>query len=79
MEKQNLQELVKKARGDRTKRKYAEDSGVNVAIISRIESGDYRPGRKVLEKLTSVQANPQGGVTFNDLLEAASDNKQYQK
>ena len=79
MEKQNLQELVKKARGDRTKRKYAEDAGVNVAIISRIESGDYRPGKKVLEKLTSVQASPQGGVTYNDLLEAASDNKQYQK
>lgn len=79
MSNKNLQELVKIARGERTKRKYAEESGVNVAIISRIESGDYMPGKKVLEKLTSPNARPQGGITYADLVEAASDNKQFQK
>ena len=79
MSNKSLQELVKIARGDRTKRKYAEESGVNVAIISRIESGDYMPGRKVLEKLTSSNARPQGGITYADLVEVANDNKQFQK
>lgn len=79
MSEKKLPELVKIARGDRTKRKYAEDSGVNVAIISRIENGDYSPGKNVLERLTSSKAKPQGGITYKDLLEAANDNKQYKK
>lgn len=79
MSEKKLSELVKAARGDRTKRKYAEDSGVNVAIISRIENGDYSPGKNVLERLTSAKAKPQGGITYKDLLEAANDNKQYKK
>lgn len=79
MENNKLRDLIIRARGDRTKKKYAEESGVNVAIISRIESGDYMPGKNVLKRLTSINAKPQGGITFSDLLEAANDSKQYQK
>lgn len=79
MKNKNLIELVKKARGDRSLREFAKDAEVNVSILSRIESGEYNPGRKVLEKLTSPNAKPQGGVTYQDLAEAANDNDQYKK
>jgi Predicted transcription factor, homolog of eukaryotic MBF1 len=79
VENKNIIELVKKARGDRSLREYAKDAEVNVSILSRIESGEYKPGKKVLEKLTSPNAKPQGGVTYQDLVEAANDNDQYKK
>jgi len=79
VQNKNLRDLVKRARGDRTKKKFAEDSGVNVAIISRIESGDYFPGKNVLARLTSVSAKPQGDVSYDDLVEAAKYSKQYHK
>lgn len=79
MKNNNLIELVKKARGDRSLREYAKDAEVNVSILSRIESGEYKPGKKVLEKLTSPNAKPQGGVTYQDLAEAANDSEQYKK
>lgn len=79
MEKNNLIDLVKKARGNRTLREYAKDADVNVSIISRIENGEYKPGRKVMQKLTSYNAKPQGGVTYQELLVAANKDEQYKK
>lgn len=78
-EQNNLISLIKKARGNRTLREYAKDSDVNVSIISRIENGEYKPGRKVLQKLTSFEAKPQGGVTYQELLEVANNDEQYKK
>lgn len=79
MKNKDLIELVKKARGNRSLREYAKDADVNVSILSRIENGEYKPGRKVLEKLTLPKAKPQGGVTYQDLAEAVNDNEQYMK
>lgn len=79
MENKTVSELITIARGDRTKKQYAEDSGVNIAIISRIENANYTPGKKVLEKLTSAAAKPQGGVTYQDLIEATNKDKQFKK
>lgn len=67
------------ARGDRSLREYAKDTDINVSILSRIERGEYKPGKKVLKKLTSPDAKPQGGVTYQDLVEAANDNELYRK
>ncbi|WP_035796531.1 helix-turn-helix domain-containing protein [Butyrivibrio sp. MB2005] len=63
---------VAKARGDRSIRQYAKDSGVNVAIISRIENADYIPSSKTIAKLTSKEAAPQNGVTRETLEKLAS-------
>ena len=47
MAKSNLGELVETAKGtDRSLRQYATDSGVDVAIISRIINGLYIPKEK---------------------------------
>ncbi len=66
-------ELVKKAKGeDRSLRAYARDSGVDVAIISKMINGTYIPKKPGLyEALTSPQASPRGGVTCEQMLAAA--------
>lgn len=41
-----------------SQRQFAKEAGLNVSIISRVISGAYRPGRKVLEKiLTAMHIN----------------------
>lgn len=71
MGQNKLAKLVNIAKGnDRTIREYATAAGVNVSTISRTIKGEYKPGVKVLRKLTSKEAAPRGGITFNDLFEA---------
>lgn len=65
-----LSELIKKARGDRSIRQYAIDAGVNPTTVSRMEAMEYKPGLNVLRKLTSEDARPQNGVTFQQLMDA---------
>lgn len=65
-----LSELIKKARGDRSIRQYAIDAGVNPTTVSRMEAMEYKPGLNVLRKLTSEEARPQNGVTFQQLMDA---------
>lgn len=75
-----LIDLILKAKGDRSYRQYAQDAGVSYASISRILKGDYVPSAKTLKRLTSEEANPQGGVTYDDLMIAAgfqSDQQLY--
>ena len=67
---EKLAELVKKARGERSIRQYAMEANVNPTTISRIEAKEYKPGTKVLKKLTSKEAAPRGGVTLQDLMKA---------
>lgn len=75
-----LGELVKAAKGDdRTIREYAKDSGVDHAVISKIITGKYIPKKpKVLMALTSVQAAPRNGVTYEKLAKVAQYDAFYQ-
>ncbi len=67
-----LRELINKARGNRTLRQYAVDARVDHAVLYKIMNNDsYKPGISVLERLASDSANPQGGVSLTDLLNAA--------
>jgi len=66
-----LGKLVELAKGnDRTIREYAAMAGVNVSTVSRTINGEYRPGVKVLRKLTSEEAQPRSGITFGMLYDA---------
>ena len=79
MKKTSVGELVKRAKGeDRSLRKYAQDSGVDAAIISKIINGTYTPKRPgIFEALTSPQAAPRGGVSYRQLMEAAGKTEEY--
>ena len=71
-DKKELAKLVLKAKGDnRSIRQYAEDANISASIISRILSETYKPGIKVLQRLTSESAKPQGNVSLKDLTIAA--------
>ena len=74
-----LGELVKLAKGDdRTIKEYANDSNVDAAVISKIISGKYVPQKhKVFQALTSINAAPRGGVSFEQLVEAAGQIASY--
>ena len=79
MKKTSVGELVKRAKGeDRSLRKYAQDSGVDAAIISKIINGSYTPKRPgIFEALTSPQAAPRGDVSYRQLMEAAGKTEEY--
>ena len=80
MNRISVGELVKKAKGeDRSLREYARDSGVDVAILSKIINGRYIPKKQgIYEALTSRKASPRGGVTYQQLMEAAGTSEEYQ-
>ena len=70
--RQKIAELVKKAKGeDRTLSKYAEDAEISLPALNKIIGGKYTPSPTTMKKLTSEKAAPRGGVTYNDLMEAA--------
>ena len=79
MKKETLSEQVRAARGNRSVREYARESGVDASIISRIENGSYTPGVKIIKRLTSPEANPQGKITYEGLIEAADGDAKYKK
>lgn len=66
-----LAELVRKAKGHRSYKAYARDSGVSSTGIYRIIRGDYKPGVDTIRKLTADSAKPEGGVTFENMMAAA--------
>lgn len=80
MAKNRLSQLVSQAKGeDRTLREYARDSGVDSAIISKMISGTYIPKKPdTFLRLTSVDAAPRGGVTYEQLVSAADDSRAFQ-
>ncbi len=63
--------LVTFAQGNRSGNRYAELAGISPAHLTRIKNGDYIPSPEVIAKLTSVEADPQGGVTYEELMKAA--------
>ena len=80
MANKELGELVRRAKGeDRSLREYAKDSGVDVAVISKIINGSYTPKKPdVFIKLTSPSAAPRGDVTYEQLVKAADSSKSFQ-
>lgn len=79
-----LAELVKKAKGDRSIREYAKAADVDAGLLSKIINGKNLsptskvPSLNVLKKLTSPEAGPRGGVTYEKLVKVADSSKQYQ-
>ncbi|MCR5161804.1 MAG: hypothetical protein K6C06_08535 [Lachnospiraceae bacterium] len=80
MKRLSVGELVKLAKGeDRSLREYARDSGVDAAILSKMINGTYIPKKAgIYEALTNQQAAPRGGVTCQQMLEAAGTSEEYQ-
>lgn len=65
-------ELIQKAKGaHRSFTAYAKAAGVSPASLTKIKNGEYMPSPDVMRKLTSDAADPQGGVTYDDLMMAA--------
>ena len=73
-------ELIRKARGeDRSMNAYAADAGVSRAALSQIVNGVYTPSPEVIAKLTSEEASPRNGVTYEELMTAAGYYAQNQE
>ena len=71
MAKTELTNLIETAIGDdRTVRDYAKAADVSYTTIYRILNGETIPTRKVMRKLTSFEAAPRGGVTYEQLCNA---------
>ena len=68
---QELADIIRSARGDRSLRDYAEAAGVSYMTIYKAERGDYIPSSKTIKKLSTGAANPQNGVTYEDMMVAA--------
>ncbi|MCR5103555.1 MAG: helix-turn-helix domain-containing protein [Eubacterium sp.] len=66
-----LGNLIRRCRGTRSLRQYAEDSGVSSSSIHLVETGQYTPSLKILKKLVSESAKPQNGIELDDVLSAA--------
>ena len=57
--------LIELAKGNRSVREYARESGVSAAYISGLIKGKYIPSLKILSKLSKVSHN---GVTYEQLV-----------
>ncbi|MCR4717835.1 MAG: helix-turn-helix domain-containing protein [Lachnospiraceae bacterium] len=64
-------DIVRSARGNRSLREYAEAAGVSYMTIYKAERGDYVPSSKAIKKMSTGSANPQNGVTYEDMMVAA--------
>lgn len=65
---EKVKKLLDKAMDGRSAKEYSEATEINPAIISRIRSGDYRPGKKILGQI--AKENPKA-VSIDELMEAA--------
>ena len=70
--KKDIADLVNRAKGeDRSYSAYAAAAGISVAAMSKIVHGGYIPTPNTIRQLTSIDADPRGGVTYYDLMEVA--------
>lgn len=65
---QQLNELIKKAQGERTQNQYALHCGVGSSTITRFLKGERSPTPDILKKLAEKAYN---GVTYDDFMRAA--------
>ncbi len=69
LRKKQFAELLEKAKGEnRSFGAYAKAAGVSPASLSRMLKGDFLPKPETVEKLTSSEANPQNGVTYDAMM-----------
>ena len=66
-----LAEAIRAARGERSLREYAADTGVNYMTIYKLEKGETSPGPKTLKKLTTGNAKPRNNITYDTVMIAA--------
>lgn len=57
--------LIELAKGDRSIREYAKESGVSASYISGLIKGEFIPSLKILSKLSKVAQN---GITYEQLI-----------
>lgn len=68
---QEFADIVRSARGNRSLREYAEAAGVSYMTIYKAEQGEYIPSSKTIKKMSTGSANPQNGVTYEDMMVTA--------
>ena len=70
---QELLDLVREIKGNRTVREMAKDTGLSTATLSKYMTGHGKGNIKIetLRKIAAEDSNPQNGVSFYDLLYAA--------
>lgn len=79
MNEKEFSDLIKTLIGDRSYREVAKVSGVDSGIISKMVTGKYIPKNSdILKRLTSPDANPQNGVTLEQLIRASKKSKDYE-
>ncbi len=70
--RQAIATLLIEAKGDgRSFAAYAKAAGISPAAMTKMKKGEYIPSPGAMKKLTSQEANPQGGVTYEDMMRAA--------
>ncbi len=67
-ENRNVAELVQKLVGDRSYKEVAESAGIDPSTVSYICRGRVKPTPDVIVSLTKPEANPQGGVTREEIM-----------
>lgn len=69
--------MIEELKGDRSIRRMADESGVAASYITGILKEKYLPSADILRKLSDASANPQNGVTLEDLMIAAGYQDDY--
>lgn len=69
-------ELIKRLRGQRTLAQFSNDCGVSVSNLSRLINGELKriPTPNMLRKLTKLEANPQNGISYEEIMVVAGYN-----
>ena len=73
---QELIALLRKIQGNRSLREYSRAAGISPAALSQIMHGEYTPSRATLGKLASTEANPEGEVALEELMNVAGYSQQ---
>lgn len=69
-ENRKIAELVNKVVGDRSYKEAAADAGINPSTLSYICRGKVKPTPDVISAITKPEANPQGGISVEELMHA---------
>lgn len=70
VDREKTVDLFNRAMGPRSKRKFADDLGVNVSSVSRISNGQVNEISPPLLAKIAFYADPNSGVTLDQLMEA---------
>ncbi len=76
--KARIAKVVNELKGERSIRRMAEDTDVAASYLTGILKERYLPSAEILSKLAAEDANPQNGITLEDLMIAAGYQTKYQ-